>query len=511
MSRLGITLFGVSGFSMLVLVLARTVLGGWMNWLFVPLGLFVFCALANLIVEFRFYRDFFTMRTTKHGMNMVTLIGLTLVLLFAVNFLAVRSNKKIDFTAEGLNSVSPQASQVLKEIDEPFVIRLFYRKGFDGVDEAKSLFKEVVDQFRDENRNVSIEYVSMIKHPGLTKEYGLQQSTVTAFVDYKGKRNRLETLDEQGLVAAMIKVSREENKKAFVLTGHGELSPSDEGPDGAVFFKKALQDSGYDVDEFNLTEMGRVPREADVVLILGPRANLLKSEVQALLEYARAGGKLFIAADPGQGHNLALLTKPFGIEFRNNYVLDQFGQIIGASAAMALGREYGPSEISKDFDPRMMTLFHLASSLRKADDADEKLTIENIVLTGDTSFTSDKIAQGKVEVHPSRRGPHTVAMESRGPVEGKEGEEFKVVVIGDSDFLSNQLIDQHLNRNLAVNSVSYLLDDSDLISILPRRAKGTTLTMTRPIYMAYLFVFILPLPLLMFGLGGFYWYRRRNA
>jgi ABC-type uncharacterized transport system involved in gliding motility auxiliary subunit len=509
MSTLGKILFGIAGLSALVVAVVRTVFGGWVDWLYVPFFAVFIGMIASLIVDIKFYKEFLTMRTTKHGMNMLSLIGLTIVLLVAINFMAIRNNKKWDLTNEGLNSISDQTKKVLAKIDDKATVRFFYREGTEGVNQVRAQFKEVIELYSDENPNVQIEFVNSIRRPGLAKEYGVDRAAAMVFIDYKGKRNRVDPLSEEGLTTAIVKATRDKNKRVAILTGHGEMSISETGPDGAAELKSALEDGGYDVEELSLVDKGAVPEEIDLVMILGPKTSLLDPELQALRDYTKAGGDLFIAADPGERHNLALLTKPYGIQFNNDYVLDQFGQILGASAAMALGREYGSNDITKDFNPGMMTLFHLASSLEKASDT-EGLTVEDVVKTGDTRFATNEIAQGQVEVSTDNRGPHTVAMTSKGKGE-KDGSEFSVVVIGDSDFLSNQLFYQHLNRDLAMNSVAYQLKESNLISIRPRQPKGTTLTLTEMTSMIYLWAVILPMPIFMFGLGGFSWYRRRNA
>ena len=53
---------------------------------------------------------------------------------------------------------------------------------------------------------------------------------------------------------------------------------------------------------------------------------------------------------------------------------------------------------------------------------------------------------------------------------------MKLIVFGDSDFLTNGLLNaQGVNRDLALNSISYLLNEPDLISIRPKRLKATQL------------------------------------
>jgi len=517
-SRLGKTLLLIAGFCILVFAAVRTVLGGWHDSLFIPMGIGFLCMLGNFIKDISFYKEFFTMRTTKHGMNMGLLILLSIIFLFALNFMAIRHNVKWDLTEEGLNSLSDQTVKILTPIKDEVKIRFFYRGGSEGVAQVRERFREMVGLYKDENNHVKTEFIDSIKRPGLAKEYGVNQPGATVFLDYKGKRNRVDPLSEEGLTTALVKATRDKNKKVYVLIGHGEMDIENSGVDGASEFKKALQDSGYDVEILNLLDKGAVPKGAELLAILGPTTAFLAAELKAMSDYTREGGRFFIAADPGTRNNVARLTKTLGIEFNNDYVLDQFGQIIGASAAMALGREYGMTDITKGFRSGMMTTFHLATSLKKADDTN--FTVEEVVKTGGTSFTSDQISNGRMEVNSNRRGPHIIAMTSTGKLSAVDKskdsnnskiKEFSAVVIGDSDFLGNQFLFQQLNRDLALNSIAYLLKETNLISIRPKQPIGTTLTLSRNQFWGYIFGVILPIPILLFGLGGFSWYRRRNA
>lgn len=515
MSRLGKALMLIAGFCILAAGLVRTVLGGWHDSLYIAIGLFLVCLIAGFIRDVAFYKEFFTMRTTKHGMNMGVLILIFIVGLTAVNFMAVRHNKKWDLTSEGLNSLSDQSKKVLGQIDDEMKIFFFYRGGTEGVDEAKNRFKELVTLYQDENGKLNVQYVDSIKRPGLAKDYGVEKAAASVYVDYKGKRNEVDPLTEEGLTTALLKATRKENKKVVFTTGHGEKSVQDTGPTGVSEFESALKGAGYDVETISLVDKGAVPEKTDAVMILGPQTAFLDAELKALRDYARQGGHILIAADPGYRHNMALLTKSFGVEFKNDYVLDQFGQLLGASAAMALGRSYGMTDITRDFEGRM-TMFHLASSLAK--DSSTKFTAQEVVQTGDTSFTSDRIAQGRVEVQADRKGPHTVGYTVKGILpedgkteESKDGKEFTAVIYGDSDFLSNQLLYQQLNRDLALNSMAYMLKETNMISIRPKQPEGTTLTLSRTQFWLYLFGIILPVPILLFGAGSVTWYRRRSA
>ncbi len=52
------------GLSVLILVAVRFILGGWANFLYVPLVVLVVCFALALVLDWKFYLGFFTLRTT---------------------------------------------------------------------------------------------------------------------------------------------------------------------------------------------------------------------------------------------------------------------------------------------------------------------------------------------------------------------------------------------------------------------------------------------------------------
>ena len=65
--------------------------------------------------------------------------------------------------------------------------------------------------------------------------------------------------------------------------------------------------------------------------------------------------------------------------------------------------------------------------------------------------------------------------------EGQEAEPAKaarLVVVGDSDFASNELIGNYQNRDLFVNAVNWLVDDTDQIAVRPPVSRASRFRMT---------------------------------
>ena len=80
---------------------------------------------------------------------------------------------------------------------------------------------------------------------------------------------------------------------------------------------------------------------------------------------------------------------------------------------------------------------------------------------------------------------------ARQPPEPKTA---RLVVFGDSDFASNQLIGEFRNRDLFVNSVNWLLGDVEAISVRPGQARASRLQLSSEQFLEirYLALFVMP-------------------
>ena len=88
--------------------------------------------------------------------------------------------------------------------------------------------------------------------------------------------------------------------------------------------------------------------------------------------------------------------------------------------------------------------------------------------------------------------------------------ETRVAVIGDSDFASNSYLGIQGNRDLFMNTVGWLAQQENLISIRPREADDRRLTMTASEQRFVVWSSILGVPAVIFGLGILGWTRRRR-
>jgi ABC-type uncharacterized transport system involved in gliding motility auxiliary subunit len=280
---------------------------------------------------------------------------------------------------------------------------------------------------------------------------------------------------------------------------------------GLGSLKLMLEQNRYTVKDLALAQ-NKIPADADVIVVAGPTQSFQDFEIAALEQYLKTGGSLLLALETMTNTGLDKLVAKFGIVLENNNIQNVVQTVGGAALDMgpAMGNIFSESnKITKIFKKDELTLFRNPQGL-KTTNVGKGMVVEDLVKSGPSSVAF-KTLEVKGEQPPL--GTYTLVSEVSGQFPGAaEGAKpFEVIIAGDVDFLANQLLYQHLNRDLVLNSIAALAKEENLISITAKDPQTTQLIMNETKFAIFLFGFIIPLPLLLLGTSVGIWVRRRNA
>lgn len=518
MSQLGRILLIFSGLSFLCFVSVRVLLGAWVPFLWLALGFFVIFLIWAVWLDRRFYREFFGMKTTRQGLSMGTMIVLVLTALVAINFLGARRYKTWDLSAAKVNSLSDQSIKVLDNLQEDLRIIYFYKEGTEGVEQNRKMFIELLKKYQDQSPRVKLEFSEINANPALAEKYEIKKGTQSVLLEYQGRTNQIEKVDEQEITGAIVKVFRAESKKVYLLSGHGELGlePRQDG-DSATMLKSQLEGNRYEVKNFSFSTDSSIPKDADVLMILGPQQQFLDSEVKALESYLAAGGSLFLSLEPKAKHGLTGFVNALGVKLEDNYIISvvttPFGQV--PDQRFTRGSVFSTANpITKPFPRNEFTVFRFPQVLsRMSANPPVGYAIDDLVRSGENSFTlsslnsKDKGPDGPFTIVMDVRGKYAAAGSTANP----DAKEFDVVIAGDREFLNDQSLGQNLNRDLLLNSMAALAKEENMISITPKEVGKTEMVMVDTQFILYILMFAIPLPLALYTWSFVLWWRRRSA
>ena len=153
--------------------------------------------------------------------------------------------------------------------------------------------------------------------------------------------------------------------------------------------------------------------------------------------------------------------------------------------------------------------------------------LTEIVKTGAESWAERDLHASRIEARSTRRdavGPVSIAVagspagmalpaaaQGASAEAGKPGEQG-IVVVGDSDFGTSQLIGSYRNRDLFVNSVNGLMGDVGAISIRPNESRASRLRqLSAEEFFRIRFLTLFVLPELIAFAGVYAWWSRRRA
>lgn len=515
MSAKGRLLFAASILSFLALAGLFFALRVWMPFMWIVLATAVAALIGWIVIDRKTLTAFLSMKATKHGMNMGVLIFLAMVMLAAVNYAGARWKWTFDFSSNKVNSLSSQSVQVLSNLDSDLNVKFFYKNGTENIEDEKRRFRELVKHYQDKSSRVHFEMVEINERPKLVQDYGASKGTGEAFIEYKGGKNRIENYTEQDFTNAIIKVTRAEKKHIYFLEGHGERSIDDEKGEGSVYgFRQMLEKNSYDVKKINLIKEQKVPDNAEVLVIAGPSQQFQAFEIKAISDYLARGGSLMLMLDEKKAFGLEDLLKIFGLELESHYVYNVFsspmGKVVNAQAATVAVDYSLTNPITKMFTASQMVLFRNPHSFRLLP-LDDNINREVIVRTPGSSVA---LAEMDSQDYSGSPKAFDIAAQIRGKMP-QGTKDFNAVVFADADFLSNILLYQNINRDLALNTIASLSKEEDLISVAPKEPLISKMLVSPPEFNQF-FKFtvvgiFLPLPVVFLVLSIVLWYRRRHA
>lgn len=515
MSRLGKILFACSAISFLSMLAIRWILGGWVPFCWVALGFFVAFLVGGSYVDRKILGEFFGMKTTKQGFSMGTMILLVVTLLSAVNFLGARKYKSWDLSADKVNSLSEQSIKLIKDLKEDLKVVYFYRDGADNVDDNRRRFIELIRKYQDQSPLVKLEFVEVNQNPALAEKYNIKKGTQAVVLDYKGKTNMIEKIDEQEITSALVKVTREKAKSVYILGGHGEL-PLERQADGSgiSFMKEVLEGNHYTVKTLNFATTPEIPADADIVVIPGPMQQMIQIEIIAIENYLKKGGSVFVALEPKGQHGLDPLLQTLGLKLSNTVLttaLELQGRLLMDPSLQTRGSQFSAADsITKPFPKGEVMVFMVPTVIERIGASPPAgITIEDLVKTGQDAMEFENNQFDK----PGKRGPFTVVSSVKGKFPGApaESKEFSLVLAADRDFLTDKFLYRNLNRDLVLNSMAALAKDENLISITPKEVSKTKMEVTATQFKLFILLFIIPLPIVLFVTSGVLWVRRRYS
>jgi ABC-type uncharacterized transport system involved in gliding motility auxiliary subunit len=504
-------------------------------------------------------------------------VVMALLLYGMFNYLATRHYARFDWTSSRLYSLSDKSLAVLAGLDREIDAVLFFADPsselYSQVDELLSRYEAASPAFF--NKRVVDPVKSRLQAQQLVDRYNIERNNVIVLAagddrrvidevdlaeyDYSGVQlGQSPSLKgfkgEQLITSAVLELVEAEKPKILFTTGHGESSLDGGGdPRSLSEARRLLGRDNFELEAWDSARALEVPADADLLVIAGPQTNFFAPELETISRYLEGGGRVLALIDPiidgaeVSDAGLGAWLARYGVEIGANVVIDPETQLLFYGPESVYTDSYGFHPIVEDLDQtKSRVLFRVARTVKKADDAPARFTVDELVKTssaawGETdladlenlradegevqgalalgvavTFAVARVGSGEDEVDETAPEGAAEAEEARIDEDEDEDEdeerepEARLVVYGDLDFAADSQIVQAANGNLLLNTFNWLVQREQLISIEARKPEETRLDLAASELSTIYFLILLVMPGLAVAAGVTVFLRRRR-
>ena len=480
---------------------------GWARGTLVIAG--VLLVLASFLSYVKDVRGVLGGRTARYGLNTAVMVVLLLAIIGLVEAVSYRHSARADLTENKRHSLSPQTIQLLRGLKADVNAVAFFRSDQPGRRVAEDLFKQYA---RYAGGKFTSRVVDPDREPGLARRYGIE-SYGTVVLETKERSEKVTDAEEEKLTNGLVKLTRQGKRVVYVIQGHGEPELTSTDRPGFSEAKTAMERANYEVKPLALARQAQIPDDAAVVVLAGPRVELLAPELGAIDAYLGRGGKLFAMINPvilsaSPLDPLKAYLEKYGFNAGNNLIieLNPIGRLFGIGPEVPIIQQYESHPITRDM-AGITTLFPLSRSIEAVKTPPTGVNVQVLAKTSPESWAETdraELQQGQVKPDPGEaRGPLPVAA-----VATKD--KSRIVVYGTSSLAANQFLNLQGNRDFFLNTVSWLAEEEDQISIRPKDTKQSPVFLTSQQAQAAFLLLVVVLPGLVL-IGGIVAVVRRRS
>ena len=462
-------------------------------------------------------------------------IILAIALVGMLNWLSYRHYLRGDWTSSKIYSLSDKTKNVLKGIKDEVRVVVLMTPNTPLFTETK----ELLSRYEAVSPKLKVEFIDPERDPLRTKqlaqEFGVSAANTVVFAS--GGRKKYVTSDqladydysgmqtgqppklkgfkgEEQFTAAVLAVVSPKVPKVYFVTGHGEHDPDSVGEDGMSQLRELLKRDNLEVSKATLLS-GSVPADCDLLVIAGPRTPLTDPEKSALSGYLEKGGRALVLLDPVLGaqqrpSGLEEFVKAYGVQVNNDLVIDPARKLPFFDVSAVYVTDFR-SHPAVDGLQGLAVLLPVARSVTTTTAQGATSTI--LLTTSDKGWGETNldllIRTGQAQ-KDAKDTPGPVALGVAAQSEKDKDRGWRLVVFGNSAFVTNAQIANAGNVNLGLNTVNWLAKQEQALGIAPRSPEQVQLFLSANQMRTVFLISLVGLPVFAVALGVAVWWRRRH-
>ncbi len=473
----------------------------------------------------------------RMGSNVtISIIGAAVILIL-VNYLSMRHYTRSDWTSAGIYTLSDKSEKVIKSLQKDVMMFVLWSQAdprFPDVKEILDRYVAVSPKLKLEvlDQDLNPEKVQLIieKYGAKMRDMGEGMMAVEASIiivsgdnvkfvsssDFEDLGNDMlepgqapkDELSgfkaEQALTSAILSVTSGKQSKICFTQGHNEWGFEGFGGRSLGFIKEGLIQDGLKAGAITTLGANRIQADCELVIVVGPKKAFLEEEAKLFETYLEQGGRLMLLLDPNtEGERfsptgLERLTARYGIKLSRDLIIETDARrLVSPSPFTFTASEFTahdsvaqlvvPDSVGEEVKSQISAFPVVFSTVRSLLLREDHEGIVDILAKSsqDSWGEVDLASMGTGGSVPTKdqydtNGPAAIAMVASLPNPGPDKEGGRLVVVGDSDFLGENLfVNAGLNnRDFWSGLVGWLTQRGDLISIAAKNPEHIRLNLT---------------------------------
>ena len=417
-------------------------------------------------------------------MTLIILVILVVVNVF-VNILP-STVTKYDISATQLYSITSNTKAVVNKLTKDVNIYWIVQSDQENqvIDMLLSKYESLSDHIHVEKKNPDVyptfteKYTdedvannSIIVECGDSSKYIPYSDIYVQEADYTTYSYKTSFDGEGTITSAINYVTSDTHPKIYTLEGHGEA-------DLPTTFSSQIERENYETESISLLNEDSIPDDASAILIYSPSTDISDEEKNILSEYLNNGGKIMVCAgttENGTLTNLYSLLSDYGITTQDGIVIEGDREYYAFQQPFILMPTLGDSSITEPLtSENYYVLMPISQGLNVGET--DNATVTQILTTSDSAFNKEdgvNISTYDKE-DGDKEGPFTLGVD----IETNTGGEM--IWYSSSYFLDDtyKSYSSGANINLAMNSLSKLIGNTDILAIRSKSLSYNYLTIS---------------------------------
>jgi len=488
-------------------------------------------------------------KKTEISMTALLLIGILVV----VNFLSYQIFFRFDLTQNKIYSISKVTKKTVGGLDDIVNIKAYFSKNLPG--QLFSLRQEVEDTLEEyqnySNGKIKVEYIDPNDDEETQRELYMMGIPQLQFEVYEKDKRALvngymgiaisygdntevipavkqNTSDlEYQLTTAIKKVTSDEMAVIGILSSNASANLE---KDLSLAYKELS--SLYSVLPVDLSgENPEVPSQIKTLIIPGPKEKFSEDQIKALKTFVDNGSSIIALVDGvvikeglnAEKNDLGLnsFLENYGINLNNDLVGDVRSGVASFSQGFftfSSNYSFWPRITKEGFNHEYNAVANLenvilpwASSISIVDE--NKTSQEDVIVLANTTNKA-WVVKDNLNVDPkSANNPQGTRQEYNLALKLKVNDKANIIVVGDSDFMTNNFIQGNPdNLTFFQNLVDSLSLDDDLINIRSKKVSSRPLKeLTDSEKAMYRYLNVFGVTVLVIFYGMFRYFMRRKS